>query len=422
MKSKVYNLLIIFGLLLVGCANEASIEPIAPECSTSTMRTLDEARKIALDAVKMFSDDETKSSFVKRELGKMHIITNTYTKSTETVDTLLYVFDYADNNGFAVVSANEASEPLLAVTERGSYETAMKEDNDGFKMFMNMAEVYASKSRELGPDDMGILEPTEMKTETDTLSIVSINPKVNVAWGDSAVESKYAPNGAAGCVPLAIAQIMSSFAYPSSINISYEGATISSQVLDWPLINRHVGTYDFHVFCSAGDSGHEALSQLLRQLGELTECEYLSSGSTSASVYKAIETFQILGYTTSSLNYYDNDMFNTGLTGNKVIFMVGFETSYPGHAWIVDGSACYNVRKTTYWRNIGDRIWLPTGEYRDYSYKYLHINWGWNGIANGYFSLGVFDTTAGNYDNAYYPNQNATSNFSQGVKYFEVYR
>ena len=50
-----------------------------------------------------------------------------------------------------------------------------------------------------------------------------------------------------------------------------------------------------------------------------------------------------------------------------------------GHAWVLDG---IYVRK----------VYGETGDYLR-TENLFHINWGWNGLDDGYYSQGVFDTS-----------------------------
>ena len=57
---------------------------------------------------------------------------------------MLYIVNYADEQGFAVISANRQAEGLLAVVEQGAYGVDGKyyTDNLGFTAFMEQAETY----------------------------------------------------------------------------------------------------------------------------------------------------------------------------------------------------------------------------------------------------------------------------------------
>ncbi len=411
-----YVITVLSALLFIACTSENHLEPINKvDQKVSSLRTLDEARKIAIDAIGMLSGPETRS-LIKREIADLHYVINPVTKSGDSADTLLYVFDYADNQGFAVVSANENTEPLLAVTEKGSYETAMAEDNGGFKMFMDMAEDYVTPMA-IDPDtpiipvDTTLSQMMEYRIVRDTIAIYTLNPKVTVQWGQSGIEGKYAPNHLSGCSNTAMAQIMSSFAYPSSIVINFSDTTFT-QLLDWSQINKHKDKYS-HYQCTANEDAHESISLLMRQLGHLNCSEYIDTDTlvaTSTFAHNVRNTFIQFNYSVSEIQNYNYSILQESLDGSNVLYMRGERivvdengNEYTSsHGWIADGSVTYTIRNTTYWKYRYEFDWHPSDSY-DTERTYLHLNWGWNGNCNGYFYLGVFDTSSGIYDNYDYP-------------------
>lgn len=118
---------------LASCSSDLS-EPLESdfnekivEKSQSSTRTLDEAIKIANDARSMFDDNSSSRSFVSREVNLNDISYVTSALSRSESDTLIYVINYKDEAGFAVVSAKKTKDsPLLAVTESGRYTTIGK--------------------------------------------------------------------------------------------------------------------------------------------------------------------------------------------------------------------------------------------------------------------------------------------------------
>lgn len=106
---------------------------------------MDEALQIADNALNFLTGSSTRA--VSREIA-MNNITLILSPSTRSAgnDTLLYVVNYADNNGFVVISANKNTEGLLAVTETGNYNPTISDytENQGFATFMDMAKSYTS--------------------------------------------------------------------------------------------------------------------------------------------------------------------------------------------------------------------------------------------------------------------------------------
>lgn len=71
------------------------------------------------------------------------MLTTKNSRSSNT-DTLLYVVDLEDEQGFVVIAANRAVEPIMAVTEKGSFDSPEVQSNEGFQSFMAAANNYVS--------------------------------------------------------------------------------------------------------------------------------------------------------------------------------------------------------------------------------------------------------------------------------------
>ena len=102
--------------------------------------------EIAQNSIQMLQDDEVdaRSAAPVRTLNLNNVKTvrKTVSRADGTVsdnDTLLYIFNFDDNQGFAVVSASRQTDGLIAVTEAGNYDPAVPTGNPGFDMYMKMA-------------------------------------------------------------------------------------------------------------------------------------------------------------------------------------------------------------------------------------------------------------------------------------------
>lgn len=419
---------------LVGCTNDEFLENGTYEGMSVSQetRTLEEAIQIAVDAAKMLDPANTRASAGRAvDRDGISFVLAPSTRASGTSDTLLYVVNYADEKGFAVVSANSNTTGLLAVTEKGTYRVGDSSyaENKGFSDFMDWAKEYARSSSGGITIGGGGIELTEYRTEIDTISKIYLEPKIEVQWGQTGIEGKYAPNGAAGCANTAMAQIMSYFCYPSQIAITYSGASVQSQTLNWQAMKQHKIVH-YKQSCTATAEAHEAISQLHRQLGEISKSEYKGEGlldaSTETYMTNTRNAFLTLGYGVSNIMAYNDENLWGALAGEKLLFVSGVreytedgETKKAGHAWVVDGKYGFTIRTIT-WIKPANQGWKVQSE-RDTSSRYLHINWGWDGSCNGLFYLGSFEPGKGyRYDN---PSGNTNSrNYEKENFYFSVYR
>ena len=401
MKTKLVFAIAIIALI-VSCSNHEEVIDITSlqESDFRNIRSFNEALQIAQNSIALV-DGESKTrglsprkiDLSKSKVYKMNAKTRT---SSDRNDTLLYVFNFENNQGFAVVSAANDTDGLLAVTEQGYYDPEEETDIEGFNMYMEIAKEYVVKKLErLSPEPYAI----------DSIVILaqsSAGPYVTVKWGQKFPEGKHCPNGIAGCTNTAIMQIMSYYGYPNSISLTYPGADINTQTLNWQLMKAH---QTGHRVCSDMTT-HNSIGRLARQLGELMGSSYYGtylsdSAYTSTTDYNAYTVLQLLGYTVGSWHIYnyptytswsDSD-FVDQLDAQHLLLMGGQTNDGEGHSWVCDG---YNYEKSIryHFERAYPEGYILTGIFTTETYLY-HYNWGWYGDCNGYFNSNVLNTTSG---------------------------
>lgn len=246
---------------------------IVPELNK---RSLTEALDIAQEAASLFNAKSRGAESRTIDMTNIQYLCSNSNSRSQSNDTLLYVINYADDNGFAVVSANPNTTGLVAVTEKGTYSPTSEEINNniGMGLFMDMAGMYVSSAgKELqDPNSPSIKEVIETVDTTDTW----IAPKLTTKWGQTYYEGAYCPNGKSGCSNTAMAQIMTYFEYPTQLNLTYEDAPVSVVNLDWSEIKKYEG----HFYSdTANVAACKAVGYLCRQLGELAHSNYNSNGT-----------------------------------------------------------------------------------------------------------------------------------------------
>ena len=364
-------------------------------------RTYEEALAVAQNAIGMLGESSTTRSGKPRTVNTsdvQYILNSSSTRSDDEPDTLMYVFNYEDNAGFAVVSANRATEELIAVTEQGNYVASEETGNGGFDLYMDMAEEYVLTAAEplpsLDGDDDGMVQFAETKTETTWVITDWAGPYLTVQWGQNAPYNQFCINSygsaiSTGCVPTAIAQILSYYEHPSSIKLDFDDYN-TTLALDWGIIKKHK-----HESCELCGARHDVIAKMIRQIGEEMKIDYHGSNSGSNKKWRIPLTFSKLGYDIESNQNYDFDEIIGSLSKQRLIYMTGLKPdSDKGHAWVIDGYRIIKNITTDYSRTMGSSIWEVIGQ-RSSTSRYNHINWGWDGDCNGFFSDGVFDTSQG---------------------------
>ena len=363
-------------------------------------RTYEEALAVAQDAIGLLGENCTTRSGKPRSINTadvQYIVNTSSTRSTEEPDTLMYVFNYEDNAGFAVVSANRATEELIAVTEQGNYVTGEETGNGGFDLYMDMAEEYVTMAAEPLPwvdGDDGMVQFAETKTEQTRTIIDWRTPLIDVKWGQGNPYNTYCKNSSnviidAGCLVTAVAQVLSYYKYPSSIKLDFDNYNTTLS-LDWNTINTHVKS----VCGSTCTASHDVIGKVFRQIGEELGIKY-KEGKSGNDGSKIRSTFSTLGYKTDSKQEYNFNKITESLSNHHPVFITAFpKSSNEGHAWLIDGFKTVRTTTTDYIKYINSHVWEVIGEY-SFITDYNHFNWGWNGYYNGYFSSKVFNPSQG---------------------------
>ena len=378
---------------LLLCGNEVSTE----NENIIKKRTPEEALHIAAEAAKML-EDSTMSRTLSRIPESVKVITSPTARS-KVEDTLIYVVDYADDKGFALISAISVSDPLLAIIEDGHYEPSQNSiQESGFDMFMDYAKTYVlsciyNESRaEIKPTNPGLLR---LRTQVDTIVNTTLWPRIKVKWGQDNPEGMYCPNKVSGCVPTAIAMALSYYEHPQFLYLTYPNCMIDMLKLDWVNIKNHIINHNYVSYigknCMASESAHDKIARLCRQIGEKADTDYSKSGVSSTLKRKIRGTLSFfLPARISEWSDYNSDsLYEAVHARNGIALMdgrlVGAES---GHCWICDGYI-YRQCRIRYYTSSDGIFWNL--ENTDYvSDLYFHYNWGHNGRNNGYFKDKIF--------------------------------
>ncbi len=394
--------------------------------SVSRFRSVSEAYEIAMRATSMLDDcgEVRARGGALRMLdvkNPVKVIRNPLSRSSAAInDTLMYVVNYADSMGFAVVSAVKGTPELIAVTMSGSYDPANPGDNPGFNMYMDNAaavlgdKVWVFDSTLLDPN--GHVKPAiNEKTVRDTVWIKRVSPKARVMWGQHYPEGERCPNGVSGCSNTALAMAMLGLRYPSQIKLTYWGDSVLP--LDWDALAQHKSWDGERDYCVCTVATRLRLAQLCRQLGYMSGTIYNDYGSifrntSSTTTDGTIGAIKKLGF-----NHYYDDVVYGSLSKNmnveSMVLVCGSRVSggiSVGHMWLCDGVKHYKIRSRYYRSYDEGRTWKL--EATDYlaEHSYNMFNWGWDGGYNGYF-LDMYFNANGN-----------DRNYNQNVRFISIWR
>lgn len=198
-------------------------------------------------------------------------------------------------------------------------------------------------------------------------------------WNQKQPFNNFRKDGApAGCVAIATAQIIEF----NAINYGYTSFKIdNNKKFDWSALST---VYDCSNISEKGDSfAQNEASNFLSYVGLKKNCHirYKKDGS-GGYADGAKRTFKNMGYK-SVKKYYGFEKADRGrvivqLTKGFPMYMDG-SRKFKGHAWVLDGI-------------YARKVYSETNKYLR-TETLLHINWGWHGQDDGYYMLGVFDTS-----------------------------
>ena len=389
--------------LFASCTNDEEMKILTdctPEESVSVeKRSFQEALEVAQGAPEIFGGTTTRGELKQVTLANTQYIVGEATTRNEAPDTLMYVFNYEDNQGFAVVSANKSTEALIAVTEQGTYNEETETNNPGLALYMDMAKNYVARGGAAGNTIIGggggTLPITEQKEETTT-STTEYGPLLEVRWGQHSpyntycytLENSYAPTG---CVATVLAQIFSYVEYPTSMTINYNSNNIHTLNINWNTLKGHFSSYGN---CSCNPTTHTQLAEMFRQIGKEVDMKYYSNKS-EAYAADAADYLTRLGFShTGVINYNSNTAINS-LANENIVYISGKASQYGRHAWVFDGYKKIVSTTKFYTRPTGQLEWTLIRT-TTATNEYYHHNWGWDGDNNGYFSNNVYQFNTAN--------------------------
>ena len=217
-------------------------------------------------------------------------------------------------------------------------------------------------------------------------------PMLTVSWNqdspynDNVKDTLLCGDVYVGCVTVAVAQLMSYWAYPDSYD--WDDLTANPEISQGTSAASEVATLMKNVFIGCGVT---------------PGCD-----GSSSNIYKARNFLVNIGYTCSNIQYYTASAIEDALRFSHPVLITGNVSNEEGHAWNIDGyekeKAVICRRAYRYDEATGTRILFSTSTFEKYKTKF-HYNWGWGGLFNGWFADGCFQPCSGE------------SNYNKSVKF-----
>lgn len=381
-------------LALASCNSDepTSVDITSPGVASSeTLRTESEAIDIATRSLNEFYPTEARSS---RDLSKMNVVLlqDNASRNTDTTNPL-YVVNFGDNTGYAIVSANKSVDPLLAITESGTISSLDNIENPGVKIFVN----DAMRLKGTPIDTIG----TKLDVyRNDTVYQVNktIFNRIRVSWGQRIPEGLLCPNRISGCVATAGAQALSYFKYPTEISLTFPERSSESISLNWTLLNRL-----FLAGTTKPEDYNTQLASLCREIGKQIDSDYSRPHVTLADMSKLRDYLKGIlpndKYIVSDVIASKPDTYRE--IGNGVIIMRGtVKDEGIGHCWVIHGCKYREYTVYVYSHKIDSANETLVQQFNK-TELFSSINWGWNGSDDGYFDFNKLITSNGHYNEGF---------------------
>lgn len=393
-----------------------NIEPVGDKSAMTELahpyaRQIEDALSVADDFLDELDADmlaqseqnnlfQTKSVTVGRTIGSIQSVASDdacLTKSSQglTDSPILYLVNYDDNKGFALLGADKRLPYVYAISNEGHLELSDTLANPGLAFVMSGIRRHITET--LNVEQFAAANVSNSKSVLVTVQ--KCNPLYGnsdlVEWHQRYPYNKYCytntgQQALVGCTAVATTQIMAYHQWPKNL----DGVT-----------------YRWREMIKGAND--DAVAKFMAKIGEpqYLDMAYGISGSR-ASVSNALKAFSSFGYSHSGEIDYNEDKLILGLLGNKndspmkfgPVMSVGYmkrDETYSGHVWVIDGFIKKAIYMDTTPNDDGDNADIFVG----YAPLMVHCIWGWatdDDNFNGYYFVNKdtpsFNLTYGPFD------------------------
>lgn len=371
---------------MIGCSNEK-------EDSNNLNGSINTKNKVPVETINLIAKNFFKTSSLTGKGKQNKTIKSSKEFKTSKKASAFYVVNY-NEGGFLILAADDRVSPILAYSDSGDFKT---QDNEIIppvaywiesqkNQVQSLINNNQTQSKEL-KKEWDVLKSNEVVQKTSTTSrieptdpkdcpdvTVIKGPLLTTVWGQGdgynnllTLNCSYnyylgykAPTG---CVATSMAQIMRYFQKPNTYvwsNMPNNGQYSN-------------GTYDIQL--------------LMKNAGISVNMQYGCSSSGAVTANAAAALKNTFGYSAATFGGFNLSVVVQNLNYNKPVILTGGTNSggnyVNGHAWVCDGY----MQSTFYYK---DDYGNCTGGGVTY-YPILHMNWGWDGQYNGYYSVSNFN-------------------------------
>lgn len=360
----------------------------------------------------------------------------TRSEESNLPDTMVYVVNFTDDKGFAVLGAQRSLEPVYAITESGSFDAnklnaaiaeAQKRSLAGEEAPATRTESEPEAIQQIGTDfayillaealvaapriALGPIHGVETYKYNPWVTNGTIGPLVEVKWNQTypfnmsmptTTVSQFGPSSSykgrfpVGCGIIAAAQVMTCTRKPilapaGTANYSWSSLKSISNYTNLGLFlpNMRLDTLSLNT--------QTYTNQLSKVLYYLSICFKATSDSSGTGVFIdnvaiALRNLDPAYYNNAQVASVSSSIgaIYSNLENNKPMYVRG-SSNAGGHAWVLDGYL-NRSRSVTMQTQVQLHPNPTTLTWTEHSTLW-HLNWGYQGKYDGYFTEGVFNMT-----------------------------
>lgn len=416
-KTLLFSVIAIFAMLFtVSCTRDDSILTLdaqnhAVEKSDHSV-SVENALKYLEGDLAMIDPEETRATQPRIVKSVKHVPFKSVRSTTRAaadapndISDLLYLVEFEDGRGSAVLGADDRIEPVLAILDESVFTvedfTALPEEaNNDISVYMASLIKETATSmindfprKPIFPNDS--INTNIMRPTVDTVINLVKQPLLETKWDQNAPYNNLCYNEQgqkclAGCVAIAAAQLIANKFHNMDI-------TINGNTFDWNLIEQ--GYYG-NTMSSAAQT---EIARFVHEIGLAINTQYGTEASSAylQDVIGLLDSFgNAIDVDPTLHNFYSSErgqLLNHDcpmlIRGARTKTNENGELEDVGHAWLIDGCNDYEIIKTDYITTINpndgslnieqtvDRI----------SVEKSHCNFGWGGVCDGYYTDLIFD-------------------------------
>jgi len=287
--------------------------------------------------------------------------------------------------GWMLVSKDDAVQPVYGYNFEEDFDIRSLSNNTGMSFVFSALDKQIKESLRKNPTALNPgWQLTKVKRQTVALS-TDVQPLIPISWNQNKGWNHFCPEDVGGpdghvyvgCAAVAMAQAMTVYKYPSKGvgTKSYYDSKYGTQTVNFDTY----GSYNWTHIVDGLNTANNDIAALLYHCAVTVEMSFGidGSGANMKSVAPALRNYFSYSKSVTAIDRVDSEaewisiLNNELVNGRPIVYGGDADDGKAGHAFNIDGVT---------------------------SNGFYHLNWGWSGSNNGYFSIsnlkpGTYDFT-----------------------------